>query len=310
MGFLHQLSHLGRFLVTLQVFNLRNLMLSYPASVLGLVLGLYLFWSLSILRRRSECRRTIEVIVYFGLGWYLISNAPLLATHTSVGHLYLPSAGTCIATAFLAVPVCEELGRRAGYLRLAGAVLLICLSAWQLWNENTKWARTWGESLAPSVQIAATLGDLPQQTLVIVWYAGTGLPTSRVSEEYLPYALQPPFTPTDLYSRLRIIEAPEMYCCPLPQWWDKSRFVLAGELAGVPGDLIDFDLFAWDWRSDTFQRKRRVLSRSLLRACLVKLLGGPPEAIKSLSPDSADRLMEALAKLVSEGGEPLIEEQR
>jgi hypothetical protein len=301
-GLPHQLAHLTRYFGTLQAFNLRHLLLPFPASVLWLVLGLYLVWVFSLLRQRSRCRRSIAVLVYFGLVWYLISNAPLLAIPPSIGHVYLPSAGPCIATAFLALPACEEPRKRAVRLRLLGAAFLVCLSACQLWKENTKWAGTWRETLAVPPQLVAAVAGLPKQTLVIVWYAESGLPTSRVSEEYLPYALQPPFTHTDLYSRMRIIEAPEMYCCPLPQWWEKSRSVLAQELAGAPDDLIDIDLFAWDWQSCTFQSKRRIVPKSLLRACLVKLLGGPAETSKLLSPDSADRLMEALARLVMESG--------
>ena len=303
IAFIHQLAHLGRFGASLQAYNLRSLLLAFSPFVVGLILGLYLVWSLSVARHRSECRRTIDAVVYVGLGWYLIASLPLLAVHASAGHLYLPSVGLCLATAFLAVPTCEGLRGRVGRVRLAGAGLLVCLSGSLLWNENVRWARTWEQWLGPSARIAATMQDLPTDGLVVVWYGGSGVPPSRVVEEYLPYALQPPFTTGDLYSRANVVEAPEMFCCPRAQWWDKSRRVLARESSGAPGDGTIVSLLAWDWRNGAFERRSRAVPKAVLRACLVDSLGEPPEARSSLSPDSSDRLMEALARLVVEGGE-------
>jgi hypothetical protein len=294
-GILHQLAQLLRYFEAVQGFNVRNLLLPFPVAVMGLVLGLYMAWALFILRRPSECRRSLVEILYFGLVWYVISSAPLLAVHVSVGHLYLPSAGPCIATAFLAVPICAQFQKRAGYLRLVGAFFLVCLCGRELWKENIRWARAWGEMLDAPSQLAASLQELPGQALVIIWYAG-GQPTAfRWTEEILPYSLQPPFTSTDIYSRLRIIEAPEMYCCPVAQWWDKTKLVLASQLAGPQEERIDVHLFAWDWRCRCFQKSRRVMAKVVLRACVAKSLGRPPEQVDSLQPGSAEKLMEALA---------------
>jgi hypothetical protein len=303
VGLVHQLGHLGRFWVSLQGFNLRSLVLPYPAAVLGVVLGLYLFWTWVVVQRRSECRRTIDVVVYLGLGWYLISTAPLLAVHASVGHLYLPSVGLCIAIAFLAAPACEDRGRpTGGYLRPSLAALLVGLSGLQLWQNNLAWGRTWAESLAPASQIAAASQDVPTTSLVVVWYTGAGVPAARVVEEYLPYALEAPFTSTDVYARLRIIEAPESYCCPLARWWTKSRAVVTAALAGSSGDSLEIVLLAWDWESRSFRRQRRVVAKGLLRARIDDALGEDGAAAASISRDSADRLMAALARLVEGGG--------
>lgn len=299
-GFWLHLTHLGIRFGDLQVFNLRHLLLPFPAAVLGLVLGLYLVWVLSLLRRRSEYRRSMEVILYFGLVWYLITNLPLLVVYQDPHHLYLPAVGPCIATAFLVAPARAELRKHGGYLRLLGAALLVGFSACQLWKEDTQWARKAEVSARGTAQLAAALGDMPKQTLVVVWFPRESSAT-EFWDENLPYSLQEPFSPTDLYSRAHIIELPDIYCCPLPQWWEKTKPMLGAELAGAPDEQIEIHLFAWDKRSSCFQTKTRVLPRELLRAYITKSLGGPLETVNSLGEAEANKLVEALARLVSEG---------
>jgi hypothetical protein len=294
-GLLPQLVCLGRYLKSLQVFNLGKLLLPFPAAVLGFVLGLYLVWALSLLRRRSECPKSIAVILYFGVVWYLISTLPLLAISPDSRYLYLPAVGPCIAVAFLVLPACRAPRKEAGYLRFLGAVLLICISACQLWKDNTQWAHEGEIRRRMTAHMAAALEEMPKQALVII-------PVAEELLLYFPYAMQPPFTSTDLYSRVRIIEDPGTYCLLPPRWWEKTRRGLTPEWAGAPDALIEIHLLAWDGGSNSLQRKTRVLPRARLRACVTKTLGGQMESVNSITFAQGNKLVEALAQLVAEGG--------
>jgi hypothetical protein len=114
-----------------------------PFSVAGtaVVLGIYLVSSVDLVRKRAECRRSIEVIVYFGIIWYGITNLSLLATYQDPHHLYLPAIGPCIATAFMIAPACTGSSNRTGDIRLLFAVFLVILCGTRLWNEDMQWAR-------------------------------------------------------------------------------------------------------------------------------------------------------------------------
>ncbi len=295
-GILHLLAQGARHLWSIHTFNLRNLILPFPVKVQGLVLGLGVAWTLSLLLRRPESRQTIELIIYFGLVWYFISSAPLMASDLSVGHLYLPSIGPCIAVAFLAMPIVVEVRKRAGYLRLVCALLLVCVCGSTLWAENMRWAHTWGEMLDAPPELPASLQGLPGKALVVIWIPGGRTAESQWTEEYLPYALQAPFTAADRYSQLSIVEAPEVYCCPVSQWWDKTRLTLASQLEGSAESEMELYLVAWNEQSKSFLRKQRVIARSLLRACVTNSLGRPLGQINSLRSGGADDLIESLER--------------
>ena len=293
---LHLLAQVMRHLGSIHTFNLRNLILPFPVEVQGLVLGLGVVWTLSLLLDRSESRQTIELIIYFGLVWYFISTAPLMASDLSVGHLYLPSTGPCIATAFCAIPISAEVRMRAGYLRRVCALFLVCVCGSTLWAENVHWAHSWGEMLDAPPELPGSLQGLPGKALVVIWIPGGRTAESHWTEEYLPYALQAPFTATDLNSQLSIVETPEVYCCSVSQWWGKTRLTLATQLEGSPEDQSELYLVAWDNRCNCFQRNRRVIARALLRACVTNSLGGPLGQTYSLKSGGADDLIESLAR--------------
>jgi hypothetical protein len=57
----------------------------------------------------------------------------------------------------------------------------------------------------------------PDGTLIIA-----GVPV-RSWEYALPFAVQPPFTRTDLTRRASIISEARLYCCPIDQWDARTR---------------------------------------------------------------------------------------
>jgi len=151
-----------------------------------------------------------------------------------------------------------------------------------------------------AAQLVTVLAEAPKEGLLVIWPAESYLVTSGWGEEILPYAVQTPFAPTDLYSRVRIIEHPNMFCCGVSIWWEKTRPVLAAELAGPPEEPVEVELFAWDERSASFLRQHRALAKELLRACVTSSLGGPVEKMDTLEDAEARRLVDALARLVLE----------
>jgi hypothetical protein len=301
-GFWLRFTHVVVRFWNLQTFNLQQLLLLYPDVALGLVLGVLGVWAISLLRRVSACRRSVEVMFYFGLVWYLVSNAPLMVSYLDAHHLYIPSAGLCVAVAFLAVPAGTEARPHVGCVRWLGAALVVLISAFQLWSDNAQWARKAEVSGRGTSQLARAMMEMPRQALVIVWFP-PDTPSMSIWDENLPYALQQPFRTMDLYSPSRIIELPGTFCCPLPQWWGKTRGALAAELAGPPDGSVDIELFAWDERSTSFERKQRAVPKSLLRACITDSLGGPLETADTLEERKANMLVKALAGLVLDSNE-------
>jgi hypothetical protein len=299
-GFWLHFGHLAKHFADIQFFNIQQLMLRFPPAQLSLVLGIYLVSTIALLRRQSHCRRSIEVIVYFGLVWYAIANLLLLATYQDPHHLYLPAIGPCIATAFLIAPACTQLQKHNGYLRLLSAAMLVGFCAFHLWKEDAQLAREAEVTRIASVQFATALANMPKPTMVVVWFPDESSPTKPLDES-LPYPLQEPFQPADLYSRAHIVEDPDIYCCPLDHWWAKTQPMLDAELAGAPDRQVEVHLFAWDERSSSFQTRTRVVPRELLRSYVTQSLGEPLEQTESVSYHQAKKLVEQLARLISEG---------
>lgn len=244
------------------------------------------------MQRRSQARRTLAVVLYFAVVWYLISDIPLLVASFEARHLYLLAVGPCIATAFLAMP--PDLGqwKEARYVRWLGAGLLVVFSACQLWKDNAQFVRSGEMSARATTQMAAMMGATPKQTLVIVQFR---------EEEFLPFVLQEPFTSADLYSRVRIIEFSDMCDCSLPQWREKTKQILGAELAGAPDVPLEINLLAWDEQSQSLLQRKRVLPRGLIQACVTESLGGPVDSLDSVGDAKAYKLVEALGRLVLDG---------
>ena len=299
-GFWLHFRHLVTDVLDIQTFNVRQLMLHYPVAEICVALGLYLAWLADLLRHRAGCQRSIVIILYGGLVWYGITNLPLLASYNDPHHLYLPSIGVCIAIAFLAAPACQAMAKNRGYARLLGAALLVTFCAIQLGKEDICWARKAEVTEAGTAQLAAAVKKLSKPVLVVVWFPDESSPTESWDED-LPYSLQPPFQPTDLYSRASIIEHPDVYCCPLDHWWPKSKAMLKADLAGNPSGQIEIEEFSWDKRSSSFRVLARSLSRESVRLNVTQALGEPLEQVESVNHEQAIGFVKNLGRLASQG---------
>lgn len=300
-GFWLHFSHFALRIWQLQTFNFQTLF-PYSVPVLGLVLGILLVWALLLFRLRHQCRRSVALVLYFGLVWYLISNAPYLIEGHVVYHLYLPAAGLCIGVACLALPICRAPGKEHRYSRLLGMGLLVIVSVARMWKGEAEYTRFGDMSARMAGQLAVSLNNIPKDELVVLWPSNSSLIASGWGEGIVPFSVQPPFTPTDLYSNIRVIEHPDMSCCGVGEWWQKIEPVLGEEMTRPPGDEVMVHLLSWDDRTATFNRSTRTMHRKLLADRVTATLGGPPEPGEPIEDAEAIRLVKALTDLVEEGG--------
>ena len=79
-------------------------------------------------------RRWAAAFIFFGVGWYALATLPLVVTYVSARHLYLASAGLCVAWAL----GLGALPRRAGWglsAVLAASFALALPTATRPWRE-------------------------------------------------------------------------------------------------------------------------------------------------------------------------------
>ena len=295
-GFSLHFSHFLLRIWQLQVFDF-DALFSYSALILGVILGLLLVWSISFFRRNKN-PKSMAVVLYFGVVWFLITNIPYLIESHVTYHLYLPAIGLCIGIAFLAFPPSDALYEEHRYSRVAGMGLLLILATIQLWKGDAEYKRYGDMSSRMAGQLAAGLKDIPANGLVIIWPGKSELIASGWGEEILPFSVQPPFAATDLYSNLRVIEEPDMSCCGVGEWWQKIEPVLSTELAQPQNDEITLYSLSWDDGTGTFQQTNRVIPRSTLSDCVATSLGGTPKSIDSIDKDQGIRLVKTLTDLV------------
>ena len=288
-GATQQFARLLRYLAGEQVFSLHALLFLLPTASLAVVLGLCLVSAIQLLQNNSQGLRAIPEILYFGIVWFFVTGLPLLAAAPDPRHLYLPAVGPCIAIAFLAMPTSLILRKGAGYSRLIGCVLMVLLFALALRKENHTWIQAGDTSEKVTKQMEAAIAAMPEKSLLIVQSPGGA---------FLPFALQPPFTATDLYLHVQIIEPPENSSLPALQWWQKNRQILQDELSGAPDEPIEIHLLAWDDATASLRQTSRSLPREALQSSLTQTLGANPLSQESITDDRDDEFMGALVRLV------------
>lgn len=261
--------------------------------VRGLVLAVLVAWTLVLVRQRAAYRGSARLVV-LGAAWYAVTLVPLAVTYASQRHLYLPSFGIAVALAFLVLPVTEA-GARATPLRLATAGLLVVLSAVGLARRLGDWAEAGALSRALRAEAVRLAPALPEGSVVVL----TGIPahTGRAFawQWALPFALEPPFVPQDFYGRFRVLERPDVYCCPAAVWWQRKRPIVDALREGPAGEVVG--VFALHWRAD--QRRLVVqehrLAREDLRSRMEAALGRSLDRREPVDAAAAHRLVAALA---------------
>ena len=177
----------------------------------------------------------VQRLIFFGAIWYAITIAPMVVTYESARHLYLTCAGWSIAVASLILPEGLRAGRKAARVAAAGA--LVALYAAAMTANVRVWVANGLASQKFAVALPRMLQSLPRGSVVLV-----GVPKSSQDAWLwawaLPFALQKPFLPENLYQQFAIVEVPEVYCCPSKQWWTAKQLALSPLLSSAgPHDM-------------------------------------------------------------------------
>lgn len=232
------------------------LTLSLIASVVVLALGVTLWISR---RRTPPTDANPTGGLFFGLGWYLVATLPLVITYVSARHLYLASAGVCVALAL----ALHALFRVRTVFTLA-AVALAALFGHRLTQTSSPWrdagrqshevARELAWVAAHAQPGAAVLIDLPPQLRgAFFWEWAT------------PFALRPPFTREALDTRFVILEDMATYY-DWERWHQRPTFA---RLATVTEESWLIQSF------DAEPTRRRAIAAAKLRAAAPPFIAAP-----------------------------------
>jgi hypothetical protein len=288
------ISGLARGFVAIYGLILRQAWLPFTGWMLVCVLAVFISWTISLLTDVAACRGTAMRVTFFAAVWTVITTAPVVVAQfgPSARHVYLSTAGQCIAVSLLAFPICRAGRTRSLRLRVAGALLIVCASAVRLKKENAVWVNRGRSTAAGVVQLTSDLQNLGHSKFVMVRSYGWGW--------IFPYALQRPFSAQDLYSPARIIEPLERYCCPLPQWWGKTKALLTAEITGSPDEMRTLYLLDWDDRTNIFNESSRRVTRQQLQTYLWTVLKAPLQSAKLADEAQANDFFNGLADFIAE----------
>jgi hypothetical protein len=254
----------------------------------GLVAGTLLACGAILLLRRPRDPRSLVPVLFFGAVWYAVSILPLVVTYRTPRHLYLPSAGVAIALAFLVLPSPAP-GPSPG--RLAAAALLLGLYAAAFVECDGEWVAAGRASRAARAGMQRLLEVGPGGGLVIVRGVPPRVPggfgSIRMWEFALPFALQPPFSPSDPLASTTLLESPAVYCCPLTVWWSDQRPRLQALALGPPAEGVDVTVLDWDALHKTLTAGHATITRAFLKEQLAASTTGRRRAARLLDALSA-----------------------
>ncbi len=254
-----------------------------------------------IARDRDAARRVALPCVLFGILLYGVTSAPLALTYPSARHLYLPSAGLAIAVGLL-------LHASEGARVARGLALVAALSALApaLYAREQAWIDAGRESRRLRSEIEIATRDLPLRAIVILW----GVPATSGQvfawRAALPFALEQPFVPRNVARSVRLIESPDLYCCPVAQWWRAHAATIESLETGPDDESVVVHQLEWKQESGRLLRRDADLRRAALRERLKRagLSGG--ERGRGLK--DAGRLVSVLAQAARSA--PRLREER
>jgi len=157
--------------------------------------------------------------IYFAVVWMVLGMAPILMSgYYSPRHMYLASLGWALTLA-ITIEAAYELNKHR-LMRVAAAVAATVVAvtyAIQLHGVVGEWNRFAAISHAAVTQIEREAASDPAGTLIIA-----GVP--RLSWAFsVPYSVRPPFTPTDVTTRVSVISDSSDHCCNAILWEEYTR---------------------------------------------------------------------------------------
>ncbi|HXG53738.1 MAG TPA: hypothetical protein VNJ03_00015 [Vicinamibacterales bacterium] len=175
------------------------------AAVFLLALVTFAMWREPRFTRRVLC---------FSVAWWAIGVAPILvAGYESPRHVYLASVAWAFLLALVADAVVPRLQRP--WLRIMAATIglaVVAVYVVQLRATLEDWHALARISRNAVERVREEALSAPEGTLLLV-----GVP--RSSWEWgVPFVMQPPYQPTDLTARVRLVTPWRLYCCGAEQW--------------------------------------------------------------------------------------------
>ncbi len=295
-GFGTRIVHLIRHIWQLQLFNAENL-LPFSVPVMGVILGILGIWVTSLLLRRKDVDRPMMLLGSFGFIWFMITNIPYLIEGQVPYHLYLPEIGICIVIACTAFPFSSNGGQKARVSRAIGMILFVVLSAVQMWKVDAQYTQLGKMSARMASQMAVSMKSVPVGGLIVLWPGSSELVSSGWGEGIVPFAIQPPFTETDLSMGKSLISHPDMTCCGDAVWWQEVEPIFE-KSGGASDGEVTVSLLSWNDSTSTFDVSSRAMPKKLVSDSVTKTLGGSLESFEELDNDQAIRVVKSLVDLV------------
>jgi hypothetical protein len=208
-------------------------------------------------------------LLYFGPVWWAIGVAPIaVAGYESPRHVYLAAMGWALVLGAAFHAAWHARARLSRPFAMAGAVAVLGLYAARLQVEIGEWNTKSAVSQAVVRDVEREALAAPEGALLIV-----GAPVGSW-EWAIPFALQPPFTSTDLTARVFVISPNQLYCCRGLWMRDTSRVVRAW----LDRDGETVIAMHWDPRTGALSR-RTGAEEPVLREVVTVLPGvDTPEA--------------------------------
>jgi hypothetical protein len=196
-------------------------------------------------------------LTYFGLLWYLIAMTPLARTYFSTRHLYLASAGACVAIGWMLIRLAPK------PIFITAALLLAAVYGHWLHQANRPLHENGQLSARLQDEITLLLKDVPDGGGLIFDLPG------RKNKAWFwawasPFVFRQPFSAAQLEARYQMLESPDIYCCA----WDHNRLPFVRQLHEHPVDSYLFFLGA-----DGHLVKKKI-PQERLRARLSEMLAG------------------------------------
>jgi hypothetical protein len=170
-----------------------------------------------------------SLILYFGPVWWLISTLPLVVTYHSARHLYLPAAGLAIASAIGFSMFWNSSYPGWRHTSRAVAATLILVSALVLQRPLAEWNSSSAASMNMVHAIEQEANVAAASSLLILDIPARGnpapgwIPVSYLWQWALPFAIQPPFTSTDVTARVHVVYASNIHRCAGSLWFARMH---------------------------------------------------------------------------------------
>lgn len=172
--------------------------LAAAGGALALIVG----WRFGARHRPVEERRAAG---YFGVGWYLVGTLPLVVTYVSARHLYLASAGLCVALAVIARGLVRP---RWAYALVVGLVaglfvqrLIPAMRPWHVAALQSgviaREVRALESQIPPGGALLLDVPEIREGAYVWTWA--------------VPFALRPPFVQGNMAARVVVFESRGLY---------------------------------------------------------------------------------------------------